>query len=283
MIDLLLDAFIDTLKLIPFLFITYLLMELLEHKAGEKSKNIISRAGSFGPALGALLGAVPQCGFSAAAAGLFSGGVVSAGTVIAIFLATSDEMIPVCISEKVGADVIAKILIYKILLGIIFGFAADFIVKKIIKKDFSKNIHSICSEENCHCEESILKSSVHHTIKITLFILIINIAVNGIIFAFGEDSLSKLFVSIPVLTSFVSAIIGLIPNCAASVVITKLYLEGIISTGSLMAGLLAGSGLGILVLFKTNKSLKQNILILSSVYAISVLCGILFDLFNITF
>ncbi|MCR5151361.1 MAG: arsenic efflux protein [Clostridiales bacterium] len=284
MIDIILDTLLDTVKLIPFLFVTYLLMELIEHKTGEKAKAAISKAGSFGPVIGSLLGAFPQCGFSASASGLYAGGVVSAGTLIAVFLATSDEMLPVCISEHVSAGVIAKILINKVVLGILIGFTVD-IVLKILKKDNSKkDIHSLCQNDDCHCEEgSVLRSALHHTLHITVFIFIIVFVMNLIIGFVGEERLGRAFVNIPVVGCAVSALIGLIPNCAASVVITELYLQGIISTGCMMSGLLAGSGLGLLILFRINKNLRQNAAILLTVYFSSVLIGIIFEVLKISF
>ena len=273
-------SFIDTLKLVPFLFLTYLFMEFIEHKTSDKVKNMVHKSGKAGPFIGGLLGAVPQCGFSASAAGLYAGRVVSLGTLIAIFLSTSDEMLPILISEAVDVKVILQIVGMKILIGIIAGFAIDFVMhfkKKPEEEEFK--IHDMCEHEHCHCEKSIWKSALKHTLQIILFIFIVNLALNLVIEFVGEDSLANLFFAKPVIGEFIAGLVGLIPNCASSVVITQLYLEGVIGYGAMMSGLLVGSGVGILVLFKVNENLKDNIKILALLYAIGVGCGILLGLF----
>lgn len=291
MLDVLIDTGIDALKLLPFLFITYLIMEYIEHKTSEKTKNIIKKSGKFGPLFGGILGVFPQCGFSAAGANLYAGRIITLGTLIAIFLSTSDEMLPVLISESAPIDLIIKVLLMKLLIGIIAGFIIDLVanilnkVSKKDKKDISteeeaqKSIENICEHEHCHCEkDGILKSALKHTINIFVFIVIISLIINILIFFIGEENLSNLILNKPVIGPVISGIVGLIPNCAGSVVLTQLYMEQVISLGSMVGGLLVGSGIGILVLFKVNKNLKQNLKILGMLYLIGVICGIIIDL-----
>lgn len=284
MLDVIFDTVLDSLKLLPFLFLTYLLMEFIEHKTSEKAESFVRRAGAFGPVIGGVLGVVPQCGFSASAASLYSGRIISLGTLVAIFLSTSDEMLPVCISHQVSAAVIGKILAVKVLSGIVFGFVIDLILRALNKEKKPVEIHGLCEQEHCHCEEeSILKSAFHHTVKIALFILVISFALNTVIYFIGEDALSKIFVDIPVLGCAAAALIGLIPNCAASVVITELFLSGVISTGAMLSGLLTGSGIGLLVLFRLNKNRREDFAVAGLVFFLGVLVGSVFELTGISF
>lgn len=282
MLDALLDAIIDSLKLLPFLFITYLLMELLENKAGEKSLKIIKKSGKFGPILGGLLGIIPQCGFSAAAANLYAGRIITLGSIIAIFLSTSDEMLPILISEAAPLGLIIQILLIKLLIGIICGLAIDFILRRKNKIKFENeenHIHDMCQDEHCHCDEDgILKSSIKHTLHIFIYILIIVLIINILIFFIGEDVIANLITSIPALGPVISSLIGVIPNCASSVIITQLYLKNMITMGSLIGGLLVNSGIGMLVLFKVNKNKKENFAILGILLAIGIISGIIIDL-----
>lgn len=272
MLDILLDSILDVLKLLPFLFIAFLIIELIEHKFHDKSKKIMAKSGRFGPVVGGALGAVPQCGFGVLATNLFVTKIISVGTIVAIYLATSDEMIPVMISHHVGGAFIVKTVLLKVLIGIVAGLIIDLIFLRKPKEDFH-----ICEDCHCDCDESIFKSSIIHTLKIALFIFVINIILNTVFFYF-EDSISNIFINNKVLTPFISSLIGLIPNCGASVTITELYLSGVISYGSMLAGLLTGSGVGILVLFKSNKNIKENIGILLTIYLIGVACGIILNL-----
>ena len=281
MIDALLDAIIDSLKLLPFLFITYLLMELLENKAGEKSLHAIKKSGKFGPILGAILGIIPQCGFSAAAANLYAGRIITLGSLVAIFLSTSDEMLPILISEAAPINLIIKILLIKLIIGMLVGVIIDFIIrKKSTEKDEEKiHIHDIWEDEHCHCEEDgILKSSIKHTLHIFVYILIIMLVINMLITFIGEENIAKFITAIPVLGPVVSTIIGIIPNCASSIIITQLYLRNMITFGSLIAGLLVNSGIGMLVLFKVNKSKKENLKILAVLSVISMVAGIIINI-----
>ena len=272
----LLHGLLDSLKILPFLFLTYLLMELLEHKAGDKVQHIIVKAGRAGPAIGGLLGLVPQCGFSTALAGFYAGRVVTPGTLLAVFLATSDEMLPIFIStETVSAGQILTVLALKLGIAMAVGFIVDLILGKRIEKP---HLDELCEEENCHCEKGILRSALHHTLHIFLFVLIINVLLTGAFELIGEENISIAINSVPILGTVLSALIGLIPNCAASVAIATLWTKGVISGGAMLAGLLTGAGAGLLVLFRTNKHIKENLLLLATLLGCGVLFGCLLDL-----
>lgn len=285
LIDIILDGFLDTIKLIPFLFITYLAMEWLEHKTGSKTQAVIRKAGKAGPLFGGILGVFPQCGFSAAASNLYAGGLITAGTLVAVFLSTSDEMLPIFISSSVPVVTIVKILLTKMVLGIVTGFVMDFIYHGIFNRELRyKNIHTMCENEHCGCDEGILVSSLRHTLHIVLFIFVISVILNGVIEGVGTENIAALALNMPVVGQLIAGVIGMIPNCAASVVITQLYLEGMIGAGAMMTGLLAGAGVGTLLLCRMNKKHpKQNAGILLFVYVTSVIWGILIDAFHIAF
>lgn len=278
MLDALLDTSIDALKLFPFLWITYLVMELLENKAGKKTANIIKKSGRFGPILGGLLGIIPQCGFSAAAANLYAGRVITLGSLIAIFLSTSDEMLPILISEAAPFQLIIQILLIKLGIGMIAGLAIDFILRKNERED-EIHIHDICEDEHCHCEEEgILKSSIKHTFHIFAYIFIITLMINILIYFIGEENIAHIAINIPVLGNLIASVIGLIPNCASSVILTQLYLQNILTLGCLISGLLVNSGIGMLILFRVNKNKKENLMILGILFIIGALSGIVIDL-----
>jgi len=278
MIDVILDTLLDVVKLLPFLFLTYLAMEYLEHKTGNKAETIVKKAGRFGPVIGGALGIVPQCGFSAAASNLYAGRVISLGTLMAIYLSTSDEMLPILISEQTSPGVIVKILLAKALIGMTAGMVIDILLRKRGLEEH-EHIHDICEHEHCHCEKGIFRSALSHTAQITFFILIITFALNLILYFVGEDALANLILSKPVVGPLLASLVGLIPNCAGSVVITQLYLENVIGIGAAMAGLLTGSGVGLLVLFRVNHNRKENLRILGLLYGIGVLAGVVTDLF----
>jgi len=280
MIHLIEHTVLDTVKLIPFLFITYIIMELIEHHAGEKTEKIIKKSGKFGPVLGALLGVIPQCGMSAVAANFFVAKIITRGTLIAIFLSTSDEMLPILISEGAPIVLILEILLIKVIIGIGAGLVIDLLSNKIKQEEKYKEIHKICEHEKCHCEEEgIVKSAIKHTIQIFIYILIITLILNIIIHNIGEERLSQFIVNVPFLGPIISSIIGLIPNCASSVILTELYLQNIITMGAMIAGLLVNSGVGLLVLFKVNKNLRENIKILGILYIVGSISGILIEVF----
>jgi len=277
MLDVLLDALMDTLKLIPYLFVTFLLLEIIEHKFSKKSEKILEKNKKFGPLIGGLLGGLPQCGFSAIASNLFSSKVITIGTVVAIFLATSDEMLPIMLGEKVDPKLMFGIVGFKVILGIIVGLIVDFIYKNKTEKNH-ESIHHMCEHDHCDCAHSnVFVSSLLHTLKTVIFVVVANILIGIAIFYIGEDNISNLLLNHNILGYFISSLIGLIPNCAASIIITEVYLNKLISIGTLIAGLLTGAGLGILLLFKNNKNMKENLTILGIVYFVGVIAGIIID------
>lgn len=282
--DVILDTLLDSVKLVPFLFLTYLAMEYLEHKTAGKLQKTIQKGGRLGPLFGGVLGAVPQCGFSAAASNLYAGRVITLGTLIAIYLSTSDEMLPILISEvdKVGIADILKILGLKALIGIVAGFVIDLLVHP--KKDEHDHIHEMCEHDHCHCGggAGIFKSALVHTCRITIFILLISFLLNTVLFFLGENVLHNLILNKPVIGQLLAGLVGLIPNCAASVALTQLYLEGAMSFAACMSGLLVGAGVGILVLFRANSDKKETIKIILLLYGIGVVAGILMELFHFT-
>lgn len=277
--EIVLDTLLDALKLLPFLFVAFLIMEYIEHKFNKKNKNKISKAGKFGPIFGSLLGAVPQCGFSVMATNLYATRIITVGTLISIYLSTSDEMLPILISEGAKASVIFEILIIKMIIGMVCGFVIDFILrKKHNEKDYE--IKDFCLEHHCDCNHGIIKSSLKHTLNIILFIVLVTFLLNTGIHYLGEENIGKLFLKDSVFAPFISSLIGLIPNCGASVIITELYLSGVISFASCISGLLTGSGVALLVLFKVNKNKKDNVKILLTLYLIGAISGLLIEFIN---
>lgn len=266
-----LHSFIDSLKILPFLFIAFLIIEIIEHKFSEKSKKIIENSGKFGPVVGAFLGLIPQCGFSVVATNLYVTRILSLGTLISIYLATSDEMLPIMISNNIDITIILQILLIKLFIGIFFGVLIDLLFRN---KKTSVD-YSICDEENCHCEEGVLVSSLKHTVHIFVFIFLVNFVITLIMETLESSIISSIFMRDSIFAPFVISLLGLIPNCASSVIITELFLNNAISFGSLIAGLLANSGMALLVLFKSNKNLKENFMVLGLLYFISVISGII--------
>ena len=284
MLDVIFDTLLDCVKLLPFLFLTYLAMEYIEHKAGERIQETIKKSGKCGPLIGSILGAFPQCGFSAAASNLYAARIITLGTLISIYLSTSDEMLPILISEQVGAAMIWKILGIKILIGMAAGFLIDIVRNMFLKKEKEAlQIEQLCVHHHCHCEKGIIKSAFRHTIEIFIYLLLITFVLNIFIALIGEDFLANLLLNRPVIGEMIAGFVGLIPNCAASVVITQLYLNGILNEGAMMAGLLVGAGVGVLVLLRVNDKPKDNAQIIALLYALGVAAGIFVELMGITF
>lgn len=277
--EVILDTIVDSLKLIPFLLVAFLIIELLEHKLNNKTKNIITKSKKIGPIIGSLLGVIPQCGFSVMATNLYITRIITLGTLISIYLSTSDEMLIIMISEKVEISLILKILLIKIFFGIVYGLIIDKIINKK-KKDKETN-YELCDEEHCDCNHSILLSAIKHTLHITLFIFIITLIINTIFTILGDNYLSKILLNNSILSPFITSLIGLIPNCAASVILTELYLNSTISLGALIGGLLTSSGSSLLVLIKNNKNKKENLSIILLLYALGVLSGIIIELISL--
>ena len=275
-----LDAVIDCLKMLPIMYIAYLLMELFEHRAGDKTKNAISKVGKAGPAVGALLGIVPQCGFSGAVSGLYAAGIVTLGTVFAVFISTSDEMLPILLSSDISIGIILKILAFKLVIGAVFGFAVDLVYRKKTDHNHGENetseIHDLCEREHCSCNhKNVFLSALIHSGRVILMIFAVTLALN-LIFAFGgEDALKSFVLNKPVLAEMTVGLIGLIPNCSASVLITNLYLGGAISVSAMMAGLMSNAGVGLIVLFRLNKNLRRNIAVTAVLYLLGVAGGLI--------
>ncbi len=278
MVDVILDTLLDTAKLIPFLYLAYLLMEFLEHHTGGKLDRFLARSGRVGPLWGALLGVVPQCGFSAASSGLYSGRLITTGTLLAVFLSTSDEMLPIMLSHGIFPY---KLLIAKVIIAILAGFLVDLLSGLFRRKhplSETVEIGDICERENCHCGGNIFLSALKHTVRIALFLLIVIFLLNTGIHFLGEDRLSSVIGNRPVLANLLSAVIGLIPNCASSVVLTELYLSGMMPVGTLLSGLLVNAGVGLLVLFRNNRPIHDSFRILGMLFIIGFLSGLLIDL-----
>lgn len=273
--DVLLDTLLDLARLLPFLFLTYLLMEYLEHRASGGAGKLLGASGKAGPLAGALLGVVPQCGFSASAAGLYAGGVISAGTLAAVFVSTSDEMIPLALASS-EPGVIWRILAVKVAAALVFGFAVDLFLR-LTRRSPVKNVHGFCEHEHCHCKDGVLRSAVSHTLKIGAFVAAVMLAMNLAIAAVGRETLGSLLADRPFLGPVLAALVGLIPNCAASVLVTELGLSGVISAGAAAGGLITGSGVGLLILFRTNRPMRENVFFALFLFAVGALSGILLD------
>lgn len=323
-------SLLDTVNLVPFLFLTYLAMEYLEHKAGEKAAHMVRKAGKWGPFIGGVAGVVPQCGFSAAASNLYAGRVISLGTLIAIYLSTSDEMLPIMISERAPMALIIQVLAMKAVIGIVAGFIIDWVLRRNAQEGHPHkehghsheghhheeyghgheghhheehehgheghhhevhehshdehphnedyHIHELCEHDHCNCEkDGVFLSAVKHTLQITLFVLLITLVLNFVLHSGGEDVLATLLLDKPIVGPIIAAVVGFIPNCAASVVITQLFLEGVIGMGSMMAGLLVNAGVGLVVLFRVNHHKGENLKIAGLLYIIGVVVGMVLE------
>ncbi|MCI1666110.1 MAG: arsenic efflux protein [Atopobiaceae bacterium] len=328
--DVLLDGLTDTIRLVPFLFVTYLAMEALEHGTEGLSERVVSGAGHAGPIVGALLGAVPQCGFSAMAATLFSGRVITLGTLVAVILSTSDEMLPVFIANQAPLGTLAAIVLSKVVLGMVCGLLIDMGLRAAHRAgDGHVHIHELCDRAHCHCDDdareegcpgvvdadpviadadpsvsrapcaddvhdatrshhhgrvwSIVRSALVHTLQVSAFILVISILLDLVMELVGTDAIGALVSAHPVRAILVSALVGLIPNCGASVAISQLYLTGTLGAGAMMAGLLVSGGVGLLVLFRTNADARENVAIVGLLYVIGVVVGLAITVLGITF
>ncbi len=287
MFDLFLDSLLDGLKdgawSLPVLFVAYLLMELLERSQKLNEEILHGYSHRAGPLLGGLLGVAPQCGISGAAATLFSTGSVTVGTMLAVFFATSDEMLPIMLSSVADGDIrlssILLIVLGKAALGVALGYLADLLLTKYIRSQ--KNIHGFCEREHCACDEeegNVFVSALKHTLKIAVMLIAVNVILNFVLGMIGVERLSGSVLNRPVIGEILLALVGLIPNCSVSVVITESYLSGLIGLGGLFAGLLSNAGIGLLVLFRTNKNLKENLVITSTLYGLSAAAGIVITL-----
>lgn len=353
LIDILLDAGKDTLSLVPFLLVTYLALETLEHVAGDSVNGAIKRAGAAGPVVGSLLGMVPQCGFSAMAATLYAGRVVTLGTLVAVFLSTSDEMLPLLLAEQVPVQTMAMLLASKALIALVTGFIVDAairglrrnarahaairrtvlgtaanpahvncahddhtggdIIDEVAEAGVSADhIHELCERDHCGCDEdeddhghdhshdhghadahehhhghdhshshegapvlSIIRSAISHTVQVSVFIFLVTLILVAVLETFGESAIEQFLRGNETLAVLGSALVGLIPNCSASVVITQLYLEGALQLAPMLTGTLISAGVGYLVLFRTNRSARENAVFLVMMYVIGAGWGLI--------
>ena len=271
--EVIIETIIDSLKLLPFLFLAFLIIELFEHKFSQKNQKILKKSGKLGPVLGSILGIIPQCGFSVLATNLYVTRIISLGTLFAVYLATSDEMLPLLIANGAPLSLMLKILGIKFVLGMLFGFLIDLIIKK---KDNLN--YEICQEDHCNCKDGIMLASLKHTLNIFVFIFICTFIINIILEFLGGEYLEKIFLKDNIFGAVLTSLIGLIPNCGSSVILTELFLSSSISFGALIGGLLTGSGVALLVLFKINHDKKESLKILLGLYLIGALCGIIIDI-----
>ena len=269
------EFLLDNLLLLPFLFVTYLVLEMLEARAEGALERGLGRTRRFGPLFGALAGVFPQCGFSAAAASLYAGGAITAGTLVAVFLSTSDELIPVLVSKSVPLGLMVKIVGLKVAVGLVAGLVVDAFLRARGGRSPAPHVEELCAHSRCGCTEhkGIVVPALIHTAEIFFFILIVSGVIEIALHFAGEDVLKSFVLNKPVLGELLAGLAGMVPNCAVSVAFAQLYVDGGMSAGALMAGSLAGSGLGLLVLFRTNRRLKDNLLILAAVYLFGVVFG----------
>lgn len=278
--DVLSEAVIDTLKILPFLFVAFLVIEFLEHKAQDKVKHLFTRAGSAGPLIGTLLGCIPQCGFSVMCSNLYSSGIITLGTLVAVFLSTSDEAVVLLATAHNGSHEIFKLIVTKIVIALIFGYGIYFIEKKSHKEHHHHHSHDLCEHDHCGCKENggILKPALIHTIKVFGFLFLFTVLIDLFVAFVGTDRLSHILLSDSVFQPLLSAIIGFIPNCASSILLTQLYIEGTLSFGALIAGLCTNAGAGMLILFRDKTRFKENLKVVGIMYICSVIPGIILHL-----
>lgn len=283
MYDIITETLYDTLKMLPFLFVAYLVIEYVEHKGSGWFHSILSHSNRFGAVMGALVGCFPQCGFSVVAANLYSGRVISLGTLAAVFLSTSDEAIPVLLSSPDSFGAIFKLIAYKLVIAIVAGLIIDLLARrfrKSAKNDEDQDaIHDMCA--SCDCNHGIVKAAIKHTIQIFIFLVLVSFILNVLLSMVGKETLSKILLSDNIFQPILATVLGLIPNCVSSVILTTLYIEGTISFGSIIAGLAANAGMGWLVLFKMNKNMKENFQIVGLICGIGILAGMLIQVLGI--
>lgn len=281
--DALLDALTDSVKILPILFLTYLLIEYVEHHMSQRMEHLIRKAGRLGPLFGGALGVIPQCGLSGAAAEFYAARVVSVGTLFSIILATSDEMLPILLSEanRVPLPKILLILGLKFVIGVAVGFAVDAVMSHHRRVEVSEGIGEFGAEHSEGHKHGILRGAVTHSVTIILIIFAVSALLNLAFGAVGEERIAAFFPDIPFVSEMIAALIGLIPNCSASVVLTELYVAGVIGAGPMMAGLLVNGGVALLILWRSNRPRTDSLRITVVLYAVSVLAGTLVGLIPI--
>lgn len=301
MSEIVLDALIDTVKMIPFLFVIYIGIEYLEFKLGDNLIKKVKKAGKIAPAAGAIFGLVPQCGFSVMATALYAKRVVTLGTLLAVYLSTSDEALPIILSQPDKINLLIPLLLSKLAIALIAGYIIDYILIRhrndAVEVELCASAEAVVNEKNQNIDEKgccghscptpkidlkeLLFHPLKHTLRVFIYLFLASLLINFVILQVGEDNLGKVFLSGSILQPVVTAIFGLIPNCASSIAITEVFLKGGLSFGSAIAGLCSGAGLGLLVLFKENKNLKDSFKVLILLVTISAVAGIILQLFNI--
>lgn len=271
-IDAFLDAVLDTARTLPFLLAAFLVIEAMEHYSGRAASRLLSRVGRFGPAAGAVFGCIPQCGFSVAAANLYSGGLISLGTLLAVFLSTSDEAVLILLGHPGSAGTIFPLLLAKVMLGIAAGYILDFFSRNPKEE---KHIGDLCKSCGCSNTSGVWRPALWHTLRLAVYLLGFTFVLNLVLEFLGVEQLARILGRDTLLQPFLAALLGLIPNCASSVLVTELYLAGGLSFGSAVAGLSAGAGVGLAVLFRSNRPMKENFKILLLLYGIAAGFGIL--------
>lgn len=273
--DILLDTGMDCLKMLPFLFVAFLILEALEHYSSAFTNRILVKVGAAGPIVGALAGCVPQCGFSVMAANLFAGGVLSVGTLVSVFIATSDEAILILMGNPGRGREILFLLAVKVVIAIMAGYLVDLFWKR---RGNPKHLEDLCHDCGCHDHHGIIRPALNHTVKIVIYLFLFSGALNLLTETIGIDKLSSILLGNTIFQPFAAALIGLIPNCAASVILTQLYLDNVLSFASVIAGLSTGAGVGLIVLFKMNSDKKENFKIIGILYLTAVVSGVILSL-----
>lgn len=275
--DVILDTSFDCLKMLPFLFMAFILIEALEHYSSEFTEKLLVKVGKAGPIVGAVAGCVPQCGFSVMAANLYAGGIISVGTLLSVFIATSDEAILIMLGNPGAIKEVGPLLASKVLIAIAAGYIVDIFLKNRIS--VPKASGNLCDDCGCHEEESgVLKPAWHHTVKIFVYLFVFTGILNLCVEIFGIKRLSAFLLGDTIFQPVIAAVIGLIPNCAASVILTQLYLSGAISFASVIAGLCTGAGIGLVVLCKVNRDKRENFKIIGVLLVIAVIAGVLLEI-----
>ena len=272
------DVLIDGARMIPFLLFAFLLIELVEKYTGEKRDRILMKGNKAGPIIGALFGCIPQCGFSVVAANLYAERLVSVGTLLAVFMSTSDEAIIVMLGYPKSGGKILTILVLKVVIAIVVGYLVDLFCKR---KRFSVKQESVWEERGCSCcggHDGILKAVVSHSLKTLLYIMLFSMVLNVVIEGIGIERIQEILMNDSPFQIILSASVGLIPNCASSILITELYMKGVLALPAVMAGLLASGGMGLIVLWKNNRDKKENLKITAMLYIGSIVIGVILQI-----
>lgn len=281
MLELLLDTLIDAAKMLPFLFLACLLVEVAEHRQNGRLMRLLSGEGKIGFLAGAVLGTVPQCGFSAMAANLYAGRVITLGTLLSVFIATSDEAFLVLLASPGALPALGGLIAVKFVLAAGTGFAVDFLLRRRLVRAGvvadHEQIHCPCEHEEG--EQSVWRAAVLHTLEVLFYVVVFSFVIHVAMEYFGGELLTGWLSRTRLLQPILAALIGLIPNCAASVLLAQLYLSGAITFASLAAGLSSAAGIGLVVLFRSNRGLKKNLLITAALFAVSAAAGLVLSVF----